>query len=336
MIKILFVFLVCVCSWDVAMASGGNIGTHDDRRPGSLEHPDYRGVVKLDLDYTRCTGVFIDKDLILTNNHCADDCYANCTGEFWDGTKYVTARLKPLFTHKTYKTLDGNDWSILSSDIPNSFYRTITPQTVIGEVIRGGYGTLRIIKDEEIPKLRQIYADVTREYDAKCTQADSYVDCINEYFNQRLIANNIKPVFGDINNFKVQKCKILGDYPNHNKMVRTTCDSAGGDSGAPYLRAGNIVALNNSGPANIFNDDNIGANGVKTENFYESAKAIITQNRANNANNYSRPPKPVTSTDPNDQTPPVAFVDSDGDQVVDGEANYNEMLQNRFSRFDCD
>lgn len=68
-------------------------------------------------------------------------------------------------------------------------------------------------------------------------------------------------------------------------MLRTNCDSSGGDSGAPLIRGKEIVGLNNSDPQNIFNqNDNNGAGVLNTNNFYTWAKKYINKNiNANSA-----------------------------------------------------
>ena len=343
MIKPMFVILLSLCTANVFAGAAGNIGQHDDRRYGSLSDPEYRGVVKFIASrgnmVQRCTGGFVSKNLIITNSHCAELCKNhNCLAEFWNGSGYEKASLTIVAYYPNYQNLNGTDWAIMLSDKESNFYRPIAPNSTPGQIHRGGFGTLRIIEDSEIPYLKDLMANVRRErQDCK-----DDMSCIIKAVNAELEKNGRKKLTGDSDNFKVQKCKILRNYGQTQKMIKTDCDSAGGDSGAPLLRGDQIVGLNNSGHQEVFRDDeNDGAVGVKTENFYDYAKKAIAKyqnvsgGNSSNSNNStpatpSETPAKSNTTPAKSNTAPAKLNTSktenkvnNGQSPVQGSANTN-------------
>ena len=308
MIKPSIAILLALYTANAFAGLGGNIGQYDDRKYGSLSDADYHGVVKLKLGQGRgnCTGVFVSKNLVLTNSHCAVYCTkGSCSAEFWNGYGYTKSNLKIVVYFPKYDVKGGNDWALLKSDIENIFYKPIAPRSTKGQILRGGFGVLRVIEDDAVPVLKNLYAQTQREFKAKCDKSahgdiGASVQCINKHFNEKVKNMGIKPVLEDNDNFKVQTCNITGTHPQSTKMLATDCDGAGGDSGGPYLRGGQIVGLNNMGITNIFNDDeSLGSGGLKTENFYERTQVYIKQHSVSPTNqnntNHSHPTTSPTS-----------------------------------------
>lgn len=364
--KTLFIIFGILFTARAFAGYGGNIGILDDRIYSSLSNPEYYGVVKLYLppNKNRCTGTFISDNLIITNTHCALHCkQGECSAEFWDGSKFTTSSLKLVAINKNAETLNGKDWAILSSDQKNPMYRKISPQSTPGPVLRGGFGTLRIIQNDEIPFLKSLYAKTKSKFKAQCKGNTS---CINRHVNEQLVAMGKEPLFGDTDKFKIQHCNILHDYPNHPKMVTTDCDSAGGDSGAALLRNNNIVGLNNSGPQNVFNNNEAkGATAVKTDNFYTYTQKLIqkrqnnsgvTHNNSNNNNNISnannnhsnnnsntvdeisKPNENNTPTLPSNTNNTVNNTEPGAPIIINNsdEQQINETISKMLESFDCD
>lgn len=337
MIKHLFIILLLVFNTNAFAGYGGYIGKYDNRRYGSLEEPEYNGIVKLMLDHgVRCTGGFISKNIILTNNHCAMLCKKGCRAEFWNGSGYEQSNLKIALFYTKSSTYNGDDWALLVSDKESNFYKTIAPMSTTGQVLRGGYGSLRVIEDSEIPELKRLYAQATQDFKEECNKkGKNLIECINEKFNKRLKESGKKPLFGDMDNFKVQTCNILGSYPGKNKMLRTDCDSSGGDSGAPFLRAGQIVGLNNGGLQGVFGDEKANAIGIKTENFYIFTQGIIQKYKnANPDNNFLVPWGGTVNTNKQNETLGPVSLDF-GEPVADDET-IEQTLEQKLQDFDCD
>ncbi len=273
--KTLIVFLLSLFSANAFAGYGGYIGTHDNRRYGSLEEPEYHGVAKLTANgLVKVTGVFVSKNIILTNSHVVFSCKNGCVAEFWNGSEYEKSNLKVLKYNEKSMPEDGTDWGLLLSDKDSNFYKSIAPMSSIGPVNRGGYGALRIIEDDEIPFLKDLYTKVKEEYKEEC---DKKPDCFNRIVEKKLEKLGKKPLFKDDNNFKVQNCNIVRNLKKSNKMVETDCDSAGGDSGAPLLRSNVIVGLNVSGLHKVFGEEKINAKAIRTENFYTETQRVIKQ-----------------------------------------------------------
>ena len=276
--KHLFVILLSLYAQSALAGYGGYIGEYDNRRYGSIAEPEYNGVVKLSrAGIVKGTGVFVSKNIILTNSHCVQSCQNSCTAEFWNGSGYETANLKLFLYNKDSSVLAGTDWGLLLSDKESNFYKPIAPISTNGRVNRGGYGMLRIIEDSEIPFLKELYAQTMAEFKDECEKTPSTIECINKRVDEKLKEMGKKQLFGDRDNFKVQSCNILGTHPQSNKMLKTDCDSSGGDSGAPLLRNGTIVGLNNGGLREVFGPDKANACALKTENFYTYVQYAITQ-----------------------------------------------------------
>lgn len=285
--NIIFIFTLIFYTTDSVFAGfGGNIGTFDRRANSSLDDPNYRGIVRFNIgNNSTCTGGFVAPNLVITNRHCAIHCIgnkkANCSISFFDGTTIrdnvkLIAHMKP----NDHETLNGRDWTLFLVDTDSQYYKSIAPQSPTNiNIRRGGFGTLRVISDDELPKIKQITQQVYKNYLSECKtkSAKNPYACLNRHLDRELAKHNIKPIFGDGKQFKVQTCTILGKNPQHPTMLKTNCDSAGGDSGAPLLYNGQIVGLNNSGPQNIFNnDDNYGANALNTNNFYRHYQKFLS------------------------------------------------------------
>jgi len=335
--KYLFIILLSLCTTNTFAGPSGYIGTHDNRRYGSLSDPEYRGVTKLTHGKNSlCTGVFISKNLILTNTHCALVCKTGCSAEFWNGINYETSGVKTVLYSDNYEPLNGSDWALLSSDQESIFYKQISPTTTSGQVFRGGYGILRVIEDDEIPFLKKLYSQTKEEFREACSKkfksSAEFLGCINAHLDEKLKQMGKEPLFADQNNFKVQTCKILGNYPDNNKIVVTDCDSSGGDSGAPLLRNDSVVGLNSGGKQTIFGNKQANAYGIKTENFYWPVQMYINK------------PLDLVSTTQNDTNKIVNSwnmeeialdsATSTTSEYIDNETK--RLLEQKLQDFDCD
>ena len=303
-------FLMLVTT-NLYASTGGNIGLADDRSYGSLKMPEYSAICRFAGPVGSCTCGFIDNHLVITNSHCVPDC-GNCSVTFWNGDKYVTTPVDVVMANPKFSYLDGDDWAFVFAHEGNPNVKNIAPTTTTGTVSRGGYGGLRVIADDELPIIRKIFEDNSGR--RKCKQNfpndnEKYQNCWWNFINAEVKKAGLKPLLGDSKNLKIQKCNVNGvlsiggrTYPN---MVNTSCDSAGGDSGAPLFRGGTIVGLNNSGPHTLFSDnEKYGGNAVKNENFYrylESARSIVAQKLG--AATTVTPPSNPTINEPGKQEP---------------------------------
>lgn len=372
MIKILFAFLLSLYTANVFAGYGGNIGKHDDRIISSLADPAYRGVVRLlsNRGETFCTGTFISKNLVLTNSHCAIFCKNGCSAEFYNGSKYEKSNLRIVAYNENFEVLSGNDWALLFSDKESDFFVPIVSKTTNGPVISGGFGMLRIIRDDEIPSLKQIYVNTEKEFRNECKTKKNFYDCINEHVENKLKSMGKQPLFGDGENFKIQNCKVLGTHSKSRNMIRTNCDAAGGNSGGGLLRDNQLVGLINSIAMSVFYDNEkfSGATGLNTENFYDESKKYIKEyeqsllvnnnnnfgenistNQLNTDNNNSNSETNNLSDQNNSNSDGTSLTNQQPSKPNTDNNNYNipvriydnpqkieEILQQKLQDFDCD
>ena len=331
MMKILCVFLLSLFSVNAFAGYGGYIGTHDDRRYGSLAEPEYNGVVKLfSGNLVKGTGVFVSKNVILTNNHCVAACKNGCKAEFWNGSEYETSNLKVLAYNEKYQSFNGTDWGLLLSDKDSNFYKSISPMSSIGQVSRGGYGLLRIIEDDEIPFLKDLYAKTIAEYREECKQSSNQIECFNMRVDKKLKEKGKRQLFKDENNFKVQNCNIIGNVQGNKKMLQTDCDSSGGDSGAPLLRNNVVVGLNNGGLQALFGDNKINATAIPTENFYMYTQGAIEKQL------YEKATDSWHKYVDNDNNKKETFGPIKPDSVPDVSDTESEVFQRMLEGLNCD
>ena len=333
MTKVLFALLLSIYSTNVFAAWGGYIGKHDNRRYGSLSEPEYNSVVKLTGDRgMRCTGGFVSKNLIITNNHCLMGCQNGCRAEFWNGSEYEKSNVKIASFDPKSQGFSGFDWGLLVSEKASNFYKPIAPVSTPGQVFRGGYGVLRIIEDDEIPFLKEVYSQTVQEFKEICNKQKNvpYPECINKKVDNKLKQLGKKALFGDMGNFKVQTCKILGTYDEDARLLKTDCDGAGGDSGAPLLRNDTLVGLNVGGLQMVFGSDEMNARALKTENFYLYVQdAIKNYQDADAEKNYF----PVWREHQKESDDKPLLGPLQPDSSGDAES---EIIQQILQNFDCD
>ena len=314
---------------EVIAGSAGNVGTNDRRKNGSLEDSEYSAICQVLLGSNlspHCTCGFIDHNIVITNSHCVPGCIrSGCFAKFWNGTSYVTSSLTPIVYNSKWNVniFNGNDWALFSSEQPNPNIKQVAASTTLGAVKRGGYGILRVIPDEEIPTLRDIVKQAYTQHYQDCEQSSPSdpMGCLMKYIETAVESAGMQKLTGDGNQFKVQECNITQDFfsyggINYDNMADTDCDGAGGDSGAPLFRSNMIVALNNSGPQGVFQDDDTdGGKAVKTQNFYQ----YIEQAKANLGS---------LTSDPRD----ASGIGSTSDDQSDLQQFYQQYLDN----FQCD
>ena len=272
--RLISFFMFAMMSANAFARLSGNVGFRDDRRYGQLSELLYSAVARVEKKgVTLGTAGFISENLIITNRHVSDICIKiGCSIYFWDGKQYQTSDVHLVTSPKEYNSKTETDWVIMKSDIPNKHFMSVAPESTPGNVLRGGFGTLRIIADSEIPLIKQAYREAAKE---KCTDGEERISCLNRNAKKILQEKyNLKPLFGDQDNFKVQNCKILKVTP---EILTTNCDSSGGDSGAPLIRGNQIVGLNVFGFQDIFRPEKTSFSGaINTRNFYDAVQRILS------------------------------------------------------------
>lgn len=278
----------------------------DPREYVDWNSPEYTAFVKMcTSDGTFCTGQFVSPSIVLTNAHCAVVCNSAACHittsngavypvKYIDGKEYVFR----IFDDDTDTSLDFAFFKVTDAQFKSDSYFTMDNQYYTGDVFNAGFGTLRILSDDEIQQIRKTYVEILRQEDfaemQKYSPNTSYQDfqrmqafnnidatynarpLSKSYFQKiddRLAADGITPVFQDKENFKVQKnCKILkSDAIN----LRHTCRTAPGNSGGGLVApSGNLVGIVNSSK-DLLGEYGMTGNGLANPVYYDTYQKLV-------------------------------------------------------------
>ena len=267
----LFVFLLIMFMPFVSMAGMNAI---DDRVDVSLSwsKPEYNKIVYFTTSGGgSCTAEYVYYDLILTARHCVTnrpehDKYEKLNKEYeiqlYDGRK-----TKVVLERYGYN-LEAEDWALLRVK-DSKFYRydnyfDVINQTPLGPVSLTGFGFLRVLSNDEIKIVRDVFQSMSAQYpgrswnflwdktEAELARRGIYVDDFDRSTGTYRLKTH-------------QNCQIsrfVSVVPN---VFETTCDSIGGNSGGPYYRDGFLHGIVSRGYSSFDNDGHTW--GVKADGF---------------------------------------------------------------------
>lgn len=254
-------YLLAIMFATHCMTAHGGVGSVDERQYVDWNSYPYNQIVYF---YTQekgtCTAQYVAKDIILTARHCITK------DKEFDNNKHIgeTFTIKLHDGRKTQIKLEQyghdflyDDWALLRITDPN-FYNnnvfTVSSETKLKTVTNAGFGYMRILKDDEIKKLKQIFKKSAKQYklsktnfldlifpsapDTKANGIPPLIDFTDETI-QCLKGDNLDDCVLDYK-LKAHIGCALTKIDAVDKNVSNTCDAMQGNSGGPYF-ANNII-----------------------------------------------------------------------------------------------
>ena len=228
-----------------------------------------------------CTGTIIkqgDNLFFYTAKHCAHS--KDITIMLVDGTN-KTSHLSTTGNYKNYFSLSKleqveenpkGDWAIFIFDEKDIPFVNLSTHPQDKQALSLGYGSLKIMSDEEISELKNTYIEFLKnnespysiEQDGKYVPegkitltsenksnygfVDGGIKWINGYFEWFLRESNLYVLFDDNQNLKVSYC----EYDSNGDGKADGCQGWQGDSGGGLFDSeGNLMAIRSTGKAII-------------------------------------------------------------------------------------
>ncbi len=283
-----------------------------------------------------CTAQYVSPNLILSAGHCVKD------GAEYKARNYNQKWFDVELLDKEWSTIGENDWAVFlvkdSQNYGDSYFNvsSLNGSENFVPVLHAGYGFLRIIKDDELEKIKKFIKKVnmkyflqfkfrgatTQELVAELQNSNLGIAPLAEEFPPRLKASNCQLVLTDCSQ-RGSGCssvhRALRRSKNYPNIIATTCDSMQGDSGGAYV--GNngfgslhaVVSYGSNAAASAFDDN---------REFSYASSALQFKNKI--AELIRKYPATYTSVD-------LADVDETEDVQVDAEViqGHMEELQQR-------
>ena len=262
----------------------GIMGEHDSReyvKQDEWQKFPYNNIVQLriysDQQYAVCTGQYVGSDLILTAHHCVQ----HLINQDVLDTDIITATGKYLRVRTTtvkkgnwdYDKFDepavaAQDWLLLripagSPAIKSDSYFDVSNTASVGLTGENwGFGSMRVIRDDELVNIKQIVIDETRkvcnkDYDSfvkgkETLRSQQTADA--NYITTCLVGalDNINDRLGDKpltseeegDKLKRSRCRVKSIK---NNLLDTDCDTFSGNSGGPFFVNNNLYGVLSKG-----------------------------------------------------------------------------------------
>ena len=256
-----------------------------------------------------CTGQYVSPNLILSAGHCKKDYdYVLYRALNYKGDSVPVELIYTAYEHGRKYDAPG-DWAVWLITEPkyynNDYFNTLVPSKNL-DVINAGWGAIRVLKDDEIKKLKSFL----QEEGDKIQTADLYDKLADELEDLNL--SDLE----DGNQLKASECTV---FYNKSKpyILETNCDSWAGNSGGGCVRDDTLYGILSYG-TNSFDDEKNKDYMVSAMQFKNKLQELIKENgpkdqAANPGLSYntqfnSKLQEPIKSTGP--------------DQVVNPELSY--------------
>ncbi len=257
-------YLLAILFATHCITAHGGVGSIDERKYVDWNSYPYNQIVYFfTREHGTCTAQYVAKDIILTARHCIteDTDFDNNKhiGELFT-IKLSDGRQTQIKLEQYGHDFASDDWALLRVTDSNFYSNntfTVSSQSKILTVTNAGFGYMRILKDDEIKKLKQIFKKNAKQHglsktnfmnlivpsaqDTKangipllmdwtdetiqCFKGDNPDDCDMEY---KLKAHT--------------DCKLTGIYAD-DKIISNTCDAMQGNSGGPYFANNTIYGI---------------------------------------------------------------------------------------------
>lgn len=279
----------CLADW---------VGTKDPRRYVTDEEKavfPYNKVVKIRVGEDFSTGTIVAPNIILTCGHCIGDLKKDSAVNFYTtnggvNTGYV------WYVSNVENIADDYALIVFKNKNEGPFLNVSDVAVPDRNVMRVGYDSLKILQDDEIPVVKNVFVDVLNRY-KKITDANVF-DAMEEVESQ-LKERSCKSIsdtncvrcsgggsciFDDGDKLKVQEsCSATSIQPVHGggKLISTNCAGNHGASGSPMIDSsrkniiGVLVGIYGFGVGGEVKNY-----GIMPEMFSEKTKTLV--NMSNN------------------------------------------------------
>lgn len=231
-----------------------------------------------------CTGQYVSPNLILSAGHCKKDYdYVLYRALNYKGGAPVPVELIYTdFIHGQEYDAPG-DWAVWLIKDPKyynkDYFNTLVPSENL-DVINAGWGAIRVLKNEEIKKLKSFL----QEEGDKIQTADLY-----DKLAAKLKRLNL-PDLEDGNQLKASECKVFYDESKP-YILKTDCDSWAGNSGGGYVRNDTLYGICSYG-ADTFDDATNTDYMVSAKQFKAKLQELIKSTGSDQVANPEWPYKP--------------------------------------------
>jgi len=219
----------------------------------------------------RCTAQYVSPNLILSAGHCTD--------KDSDGYRVRNYKHEEFLVELIETPYDGQigtlgDWAVWLVTDPkyysDSYFNLKTPTKTM-DVLNAGWGWARILDDDDLLTIRNIFKDIEEEHGEKIT-----INSVSIELSKRMMKMGLEAIYDLKDRFKASECKIVFEdcnyyyeqsqntakekkakraldklknicnnqsriystsrtTQNYPYILATTCDSWGGNSGGGYF-----------------------------------------------------------------------------------------------------
>lgn len=257
-------YLLAILFATHCITAHGGVGSIDERKYVDWNSYPYNQIVYFfTREYGTCTAQYVAKDIILTARHCItkDTDFDNNKhiGELFT-IKLHDGRKTQIKLEKYGHDFASDDWALLRVKDTNFFSNnafTVSSQSKILTVTNAGFGYMRILKDNEIKKLKQIFKKNAKQHglsktnflnlivpsvqDTKANGIPPLIDWTDET-TQCLTGANPDDCTLEYKLKAHIDCKLI-EIDSKDKIISSDCDAMQGNSGGPYFANNTIYGI---------------------------------------------------------------------------------------------
>lgn len=150
-----------------------------------------------------CSAQYISPNLILSAGHCTDKDAEGYRVKNYKQEEFLVELIETPYDGKIGTLGDWAVWLVTDPKYYSDSYFNLKTPTKTIDILNAGWGWVRIIDDEELKKIREIFEKVQEVYDTKSISDTSY------YLDIYLRRRGIEGIDEYPSKFKASECKIV-------------------------------------------------------------------------------------------------------------------------------
>ena len=150
-----------------------------------------------------CSAQYISPNLILSAGHCTDKDAEGYRVKNYKQEEFLVELIETPYDGKIGTLGDWAVWLVTDPKYYSDSYFNLKTPTKTIDILNAGWGWVRIIDDEELKKIREIFEKVQEVYDTKSISDTSY------YLDIYLRRRGIEAIDEYPSKFKASECKIV-------------------------------------------------------------------------------------------------------------------------------